>query len=322
MAAMSPSTVGTRSRPDLILRSARLRPLVSHSPAMRSVLAVVEPTARSDAHVVITGERGSGKQTLARWIHGVSSRSARPLVSLRAEAAAGRSPADDLFGHTNGTAREFGHLPSCLELAHQGTLFLDGVGGLDLEAQKRLAAVLTSGCYPERGFASGLELRVILALTGEPADEVRAGHVAAELLTALEPARVHMPPLRERREDVPVLAMAVLAEMSDRYQKPVTSFEPDAVRLMLDYRWPGNVRELEHAVERGVLLSRDDGVAADDLGIHMDGAPTFDTMTLSAVERVLIQKALVRHAGNVSRAAKTLGLSRSALYRRLHRHGL
>jgi DNA-binding NtrC family response regulator len=291
------------------------------------VLAVLEPTAHADAHVLITGERGAGKEVVARWIHGESPRASRPLVALRAESARGCSPADDLFGHSNGSARQYGHgehghLPSCLELAHQGTLFLDGVAGLGLDAQRRLAQVLESGACPERGFASGLDLRVILALTDEPDESVRGGRLTAELLAALEPSRVHVPPLRERREDVPVLAMAVLAEMAERYAKPVTSFEPDAVRLMLDYTWPGNVRELEHAVEHGVLLSRDDGVCADDLGIHLDGRPTFDSMTLSAVERVLIQKALVRHAGNVSRAAKTLGLSRSALYRRLHRHGL
>jgi DNA-binding NtrC family response regulator len=165
----------------------------------------------------------------------------------------------------------------------------------------------------------------VAATNADLAAEVEAGRFRRDLLFRLNTIEIHLPPLRERREDVPVLAAHFLARLSARYRKPIRGFEPAAMAALLEHRWPGNVRELEHAIERAVLLAAGDEIRVADLGLRpaaAGAADSLDEMSLEEVERILIRKALDRHSGNVSQAAEALGLSRSALYRRFRRHGL
>jgi len=167
-------------------------------------------------------------------------------------------------------------------------------------------------------------VRLVSATNADPQAEVRAGRFREDLLFRLNTVQIRIPPLRERREDIPLLAAHFLSRYAQRYRKVSQSFAPDAMEAMLRHSWPGNVRELDHAVERAVLLAEGDSIRARDLalGAPTDGATALEQMSLEDVERVLVQKALTRARGNVSDAAKALGLSRSALYRRLKHHGL
>jgi len=172
--------------------------------------------------------------------------------------------------------------------------------------------------------ARSVDARLISATNADPHAEVRAGRFREDLLFRLNTVAIRIPPLRDRREDVPLLASHFLRRYAQRYRKPAQSLAPDAMEALLRHAWPGNVRELDHAVERAVLMAEGDSIQARDLalGAPADGAAALEQMSLEEVEQVLVRKALARAGGNVSEAAKALGLSRSALYRRLKRHGL
>jgi DNA-binding NtrC family response regulator len=168
-----------------------------------------------------------------------------------------------------------------------------------------------------------VDVRVIAATNADIQGEAKAGRFREDLLFRLNTVEIRLPPLRERRDDIPLLAAHFLRRYASRYRKQLNEgFAHEAMEVILRHGWPGNVRELDHAVERAVLLAEGPAVRARDLGLDSSGGSTLDQMSLEEVERVLIQKALTRAAGNVSDAAKALGLSRSALYRRLKRHGL
>jgi DNA-binding NtrC family response regulator len=212
------------------------------------------------------------------------------------------------------------------ELADGGTLFLDEIANLPLPQQAKLLRVLESGEYERVGAsrARRANVRVIAATNADISSEVKAGRFREDLLFRLNTVEIRLPALRDRSADIPLLAAHFLLRYAARYRKAAKEFAPDAMGLLLRHSWPGNVRELDHAVERAVLMTEGGRVQARDLGLggNSDGAGALDQMSLEEVERVLIQKALARAAGNVSEAAKALGLSRSALYRRLKRHGL
>src|SRR5438309_493174 len=212
------------------------------------------------------------------------------------------------------------------ELAEGGTLFLDEIANLPLPQQAKLLRVLETGEYERVGAsrARRADVRVVAATNADIHAEVKSGRFREDLLFRLNTVEIRLPPLRERRADVPLLAAHFLRRYAARYRKAAKEFAPDAMEQLLRHSWPGNVRELDHAVERAVLMAEGGRVQARDFGLggSGDGAGALDQMSLEDVERVLIQKALTRAAGNVSEAAKALGLSRSALYRRLKRHGL
>lgn len=214
-------------------------------------------------------------------------------------------------------------------MADGGTLFLDKIGNLSLKLQAKLLRVLQTGEFQKVGSTrtQKADVRVLSATNIDISHEVSAGNFREDLLYRLNTVEIHLPTLQERREDIPLLARHFLTARARQYRKDVTGFEPEAMQSMLDYNWPGNVRELEHTIERAVLLASDSLVRASDL--HLRGMRTsaevqqpLEEMALEEVERVLIQKALKRHSGNVSQAAEALGLSRSALYRRLQRYDL
>jgi DNA-binding NtrC family response regulator len=234
----------------------------------------------------------------------------------------------ELFGHVKGaftgaTTDRVGRL----DLAEGGTLFLDEIANVPIGQQPKLLRVLQTGEFERVGSSRTrrADVRFISATNADLATETAAGRFREDLLFRINTVEIRLPPLRERREDVPRLARHFLARHARRYRKPITGFDTAALEALLAHAWPGNVRELDHAIERAVLLARGHELTATYLGLHgpgPTGAPPLERMTLDEVERLLIQRALERHAGNVSDAAKSLGVSRSALYRRLERHGL
>ena len=234
----------------------------------------------------------------------------------------------ELFGHVKGAFTDAKtDRVGRFELADGGTLFLDEIANVPLSLQRKLLRVLETGEFERVGSSKTrrVNVRILSATNADIAEEVSAGRFRQDLLYRLNTVEIRLPSLRERAEDIPVLAMSFLRQHAQHYRKSLEGFEEAAIKLMLDNRWPGNIRELDHAVERSVLMSLGKKVKVSDLGLRPpsdnSGAPLED-MNLDEVERLLIQKSLSRYNGNVSQAAKALGLSRSALYRRLERYRL
>jgi DNA-binding NtrC family response regulator len=316
------------------LRGTETRPaIVAESRAMQTVLGQLERIAPSDVNVLITGEHGTGKDVVARWIHAASLRADRPLITVNAGGIADTLFESELFGHVKGafTDAKTDRVGS-FELADGGTLFLDEIANVSLKQQSKLLRVLESGDLQRVGSSRvrRVDVRVLAATNADLAREVKEGRFREDLLYRLNTVEIHLPPLRERRDDVPELAALFLREQAKRYKKPAAELTPGTMRALLEHPWPGNVRELRHAVERAVLMARGPAVTEDDLGLQAHRMPSSasapdeltDDLTLEGAERLLIQRALARYGGNVSRAADALGVSRSALYRRLQYYGL
>ncbi len=301
--------------------------LVATSAAMQPVLRLMERVGPSDANALITGEHGTGKEVVARWLHAASARAGRPLVTVNLSGLAEGVFESELFGHMRGSFTDAKtDRVGRFELADGGTLFLDEIANLSLSQQSKLLRVLQTGELERVGSSKTrrVDVRVLSATNADVAAEVAAGRFREDLLFRINTIELRLPPLRERREDIPLLAMHFLGDYAARYRKATAKIHPDAMRTLLAYGWPGNVRELAHAIERAVLLAEGDAVRPADLNLRPpgEGSARLEDMSLEEVERVLIQKALARFEGNVSAAAKALGLSRSALYRRLQRHSL
>ncbi len=314
-------------RENRALRKEGLPELIAESPAMRPVLKLMERIGPSDANVLILGEHGTGKEIVARWLHAASGRAERALVAVNLGGIPEGVFESELLGHVKGAFTDAkGDRVGRFELADGGTLFLDEIANLPLSQQAKLLRVLETGEFERVGASKTqrVNVRVISATNADIHADATAGKFRQDLLFRLNTVELRLPPLRERREDVPLLGTHFLGRYATRYRKPITGFAPDAMEALLKHPWPGNVRELDHTIERAVLMAEATVVRSRDLGLDagVDGAASLDQMSLEEVERVLIQKALGRAAGNVSEAAKALGLSRSALYRRIKRHGL
>ena len=312
--------------------NAALRPggapeLIATSSVMQPVLRLMERIGPSDANALITGEHGTGKEVVAAWLHAVSARAARPMVTVNLGGLAEGVFESELFGHTRGAFTDaktdrIGRF----ELADGGTLFLDEIANLSLAQQSKLLRVLQTGEFERVGASRTrkVDVRILAATNTDVRAEVAAGRFREDLFFRLNTVEIVLPPLRARREDIPLLATHFLQQFAQRYRRDVTGFAADGMRALLEYGWPGNVRELAHAIERATLLAEGTLVRASDLSFGPVGGTVLqlDQMSLEDVERVLISKALERYGGNVSLAANALGLSRSSLYRRLQRHGL
>jgi DNA-binding NtrC family response regulator len=301
--------------------------LIAQSPSMQPVLRLMERVGPSDANALITGEHGTGKEVAARWLHSASARATRPLVIVNLGGLADGVFESELFGHVKGAFTDAkADRAGRFEVADGGTIFLDEIANLQPGQQAKLLRVLQTGELERVGSSKTrrVDVRVLSATNADVHAEVQGGRFREDLLFRLNTIEIRLPPLRDRREDIPLLAASFLTRYAQRYRKPVERFHADAMQTLLGYAWPGNVRELEHTVERAVLLAEGDTVRAGDLSLQAGGDATarLDTLSLEEVERILIQKALARADGNVSTAAKALGLSRSALYRRLEKHGL
>jgi DNA-binding NtrC family response regulator len=300
--------------------------MVAESRAMKAVLELVDRIAPSDANVLITGEHGTGKEVVARRIHAMSHRAGKPFVPVNAGALSEGVFESELFGHVKGAFTDAkSDRTGCFELGDQGTLFMDEVANMPLGQQAKLLRVLQTGEFHPVGSSRvrRADTRVLAATNADLHAAVKAGAFREDLLYRLNTVEVVLPPLRDRREDIPALASAFLTSQAARYRKPVQRFGAAALKALFEYPWPGNVRELEHCVERAVLMARGTELTPEDLVLRpRDGGARVEDMTLEDAERYLIQRALGRTDGSVSDAAKILGLSRSALYRRLQQYGL
>jgi DNA-binding NtrC family response regulator len=311
-----------------ILRAESRPTFLANSPAMQPVLELMGRIGPSDANVLITGEHGTGKEVVARTLHAMSGRASKPMVTVNAGGLSEGIFESELFGHVKGAFTDArADRVGRFELAEGSTLFLDEIANVPLNLQAKLLRVLETGEMERVGSSTTrrVDVRVLAATNADVNAEAAAGRFRQDLLFRLNTIEINIPPLRERREDMDLLAHHFLRGYSQRYRKNLSGFDPAALKALHEHPWPGNVRELDHAVERGVLLSAGPFVRAADLGLraHTSGGNArLEEMSLDEVERHLIQRTLSRHDGNVSQAAKALGLSRSAMYRRLQKHGL
>jgi DNA-binding NtrC family response regulator len=301
--------------------------LLAEAPAMMPVLELIARVGPSDANVLITGEPGVGKEVVARNLHAVSLRANKPLVTVNAGGLAEGIFESELFGHVKGAFTDAKtDRVGRFELADGGTLFLDEIANVPMNLQAKLLRVLEIGEMERVGSSrtKKVDVRVISATNADLNEEIANSRFRQDLLFRLNTIEIHIPPLRERREDIPLLAAHFLRTHSQRYRKPLRGFEPAAMQMLMDYRWQGNVRELNHVIERSVLMSQGELIRPSDLALRRDreGPLKLEEMSLEEVEETLIRKALAKYDGNVSHAASALGLSRSALYRRLQRYGL
>jgi len=310
-----------------LLRRDQLPVLIAESPGMKRVVALMERVAPSDATARTRCENGSGKEVAARWIHADSSRKDRPLVIVNAGGLPEGVFESELFGHVKGAftdarADRIGRF----EMADGGTLFLDEIANLTLGQQARLLRVLQSGELERVGDSRTrkVDVRVIAATNADLRSEVAAGRFREDLLFRLNTIEIHLPPLHQRPEDVAPLAQYFLERYAAKYRSAARGFSPAALAALAAAPWPGNVRELDHAIERATLLAQGTLLDVPDLARGDAGADRAPDRgrTLDDMERDAIRAELAANGGNVVQAARALGLSRSALYRRLERYGL
>jgi DNA-binding NtrC family response regulator len=257
-------------------------------------------------------------------LHAVSRRAKNSFVSVNIGGLSETLFESELFGHVKGAFTDArADRAGRFDLAGGGTLFLDEIANIRPAQQAKLLRVIETGEYEAVGSSvtRTADVRVLSATNADLAEEVEVGIFRQDLFFRLRTVEIHLPPLRERREDIPLLAGHFLSAYAQRYRKQIIGFDEAAMRELLAHRWQGNIRELDHAVERGVLMSTSNRLTASDLGLRTGGERSvrLEEMTLEEVEALLIRKALARYDGNVTRAAEALGLSRSALYRRMQR---
>jgi DNA-binding NtrC family response regulator len=300
--------------------------LIADSAAMQPVLQIIARVGPSDANVLITGENGTGKGVVAQALHAVSARASRPMVTINAGGVSEGVFESELFGHVKGAFTDAKQdRVGRFELADGSTLFLDEIANVPLSQQQKLLRVLETGEFERLGSSRTrrADVRLISATNADLNAEVAAGRFRQDLLFRLNTIEIRLPALRERRDDIPRIAKHFLVQHAQRYRKAMTGFDPAALQALIDHPWPGNVRELDHAVERAVLMAQGNVIHLADLGLRQtggsDASARLEEMSLEDVEGFLIRKAMARY-GNVSHAAKALGLSRSALYRRLERY--
>jgi DNA-binding NtrC family response regulator len=310
-----------------ILRDEGRPKLIAGSQIMKPILDLIARVGPSDANVLITGEHGTGKEVVAQTLHSISLRASKPMVTVNAGGLSEGVFESELFGHVKGAFTDAKtDRVGRFEMAEGGTLFLDEIANVPLNLQNKLLRVLEIGEFERVGSSRTRKanVQILSATNADLNEEVNSGRFRQDLLYRLNTIEIRLPPLRDRRSDIPLLAMHFLRQHAIRYRKYLAAFEESAMQILLDYPWRGNIRELDHAVERAVLMAQGSMVRASELGLRpsREGSPRLEEMSLEEVECFLIKKALARYEGNVSHAAEALGLSRSALYRRLQRFGL
>ena len=303
--------------------------LIAESPAMKAVLKLIERIGPADANVLITGENGAGKEVVARALHAASARSAKPLVSLNAGVLAEGVFESELFGHVRGAFTDAKtDRVGRFELADGGTLFLDEIGNVPLNLQPKLLRVLETGEFERVGSSKTrkVDVRLLSATNADLNADVAQGRFRQDLMFRLNTVEIHLPPLRDRREDMASLAEHFLRQHSERYRRGTMELTSQAIDALRQHPWPGNVRELDHVIERALLMSSNGLITVFDLALRSTPdaglSARLEEMSLEDAERLLVTKALARFEGNANRAAEALGLSRSAFYRRLQKYGL
>jgi DNA-binding NtrC family response regulator len=301
--------------------------IIGQSTAIRETFALIDKVAKTDANVLILGENGTGKELIARAIHQRSLRQNNSFVSVDMGAITETLFESELFGHKKGAftdARE--DRPGRFELANKGTLFLDEIGNLSLSLQSKLLSALQSRLVTRVGAnqSMAVDIRLICATNMPLAKMVQEGTFRQDLLYRINTVEIHVPPLSERVEDIPLLAQHYLDYYGKKYHKLVNKIATEAMDKLKRYAWPGNIRELQHAIERAVIMTDSAVLQETDflLSRSLTTGPMNNTLNLDEVEKAAIAKALQMHNGNISKAADELGLTRASLYRRMEKYGL
>jgi DNA-binding NtrC family response regulator len=307
-------------------------PLLGNSPAMKRVMQLVERAAPTDANVLIVGENGTGKELVARELHRRSRRAERVMLSVDLGAVAETLFDSELFGHVKGAFTDArSDRVGRLQAADGGTLFLDEIGNLPLHLQPKLLTALEQRRVTPVGANKPVpfDVRVVAATNLPPAALTDESRFRPDLLFRLNTVEIELPPLRQRREDIPLLLDHYLGLYARKYDKPVTPLSGDVLIALTDYDWPGNVRALRHAAERAVILSDGGPLSIDDFSIRRQAGhipvvtvEAASDLNLERAEKQMIERALQKHSYNISLAANELGLTRASLYRRMEKHAL
>lgn len=298
------------------------------SPAMRELLRLVEKVATTDANVLITGENGTGKEVIARKIHQLSPRSKESLVVVDMGAVTETLFESELFGHVKGSFTDaHSDRAGKIEAADKGTLFLDEIGNLSYPLQAKLLNALQSRQIIRVGTNKpiAVDIRLICATNHNLFVDVENGLFREDLLYRINTIQIEVPPLRNRKEDIPGLASFFLHRFAVKYNKTGVTLHRDAVAKMQEYAWPGNVRELEHTIEKALILSDNRVIDSSDLFLrsqHKQKGNDFENVTLEEMEQVLIERAMRNYGNNISAIAKELGVSRPTLYSKIKKYGL
>ena len=299
--------------------------MVAGSPAMQEVLKIVSRVAPTDATVLIRGENGTGKELIAQALHRQSNRAGRALVAVDLGAVSENLFESELFGHRQGAFTD-AHQDRAgrFQAADGGTLFLDEIGNLPSPLQTKLLRVLEAREVTPLGSDQPVPVDArLIAATNQPLEQlVEAGEFREDLLYRINTIEIRLPPLRERLEDLPALVEHFVAAAVRKYRLPAKSVETSALDELSAHHWPGNVRELSHTVERAMLLGEGDTLAAVDFNFTKAAQPASSSLNLEDHERQLVEVAISRAGGNISHAAKALGITRAALYRRIEKFGL
>ncbi len=321
------------SRRESILREDIDQPFhdfIGVSDAMRNVFATIRKVARTDANVLIIGANGTGKELVARAIHRESDRRDQPFISVDLGSISEPLFESELFGHVRGAFTDAKQdRAGRFEIASGGTLFLDEIGNLSSPAQAKILTALQNRQVIRIGSNRPIpiDIRLICATNADLRQLVREKRFREDLVYRINTVEIALPPLSERREDIPLLVQHYLRVYGHKYQRPAARISDQTLHRLTQYSWPGNVRELQHAVERAVIMSDSAELRADDLlpsggQAHSGTAVQLDELNLEEIEKLLIRKALDKHDGNISHAARELGLTRASLYRRLDKYGL
>jgi DNA-binding NtrC family response regulator len=306
--------------------------LVGEDPRLRRILQLVGRVARTDAAVLVTGESGTGKELVAEAVHRNSRRAHGPFVKVNLGGISSSLFESEMFSHVRGAftdARQ--DRKGRFEMAHGGTIFLDEIGDLDPASQVKMLRVLQDRSFEVLGSSQRrtVDVRVIAATNRNLAEMVARGEFREDLLYRINLIAVHLPPLRERKEDVPVLASRFAQAMAQVYRREALRIGPAAMAWLKGQPWPGNIRQLKQWVERTVLVTEHDVLEVDDFRVtaemepqkaRQDTLPPVGSMTMDELEKAMIVKSMKHHGGNVSKVAEALGLSRAALYRRFEKY--
>jgi DNA-binding NtrC family response regulator len=308
----------------------RFSEIIGSSNAMQKIFGTIDRVAKTDANVLILGENGTGKELIARAIHRNSSRKSENFVGVDLGSITETLFESELFGHKKGAftdAKE--DRAGRFELANSGTLFLDEIGNLSMPLQAKLLTVLQNRRVSRVGANkdTSVDIRLICATNMPLYDMVKENRFRQDLLYRINTIEVEIPSLRDRLEDIPLLAAHFLKHYAVKYDKSVNKISEGAMTRMHKHPWPGNIRELQHAIERAVILSNTSVLQPEDFNFapvsaKEDGQLNLEQYNLEEVEKLLIRKVLKKYNGNITQAASELGLTRSSLYRRLEKYGL
>jgi two-component system response regulator HydG len=308
--------------------------IVGQSKSMRDVFELLALAAPSEATILITGESGTGKELIANAVHQNSPRADKPFIKVNCAALPENLLESELFGHEKGaftgaTSRRLGRF----ELAHGGTLFLDEIGDMSNATQAKILRVLQEGEFERLGSEKTIrvDVRILAATNKDLEQEIEAGRFRKDLFYRLSVVPIHIPPLRERKEDIPLLAEHFLKTYAEKNRRLIRGFTPEAMTTLMRYAWPGNIRELENAVERAVIMCRGEFISPDDLPANLkalveqaadNGIGVQPGYSLREVEKELILKTLEQTGGNRTRAAEILGVTRQTLQKKLKEYDI